>query len=90
MTKQIRRKFTPQEKVAIPRQHLLEGKPGVFLAGVQPLCRPVAAGLSAAHRAAGVRRALRISLPTFPPGSIQTKNTFQFGDIACHARAKIP
>ena len=27
MTKQIRRKFTPQEKVAILRQHLLEGKP---------------------------------------------------------------
>ena len=26
MTKQIRRKFTPQEKVAILRQHLLEGK----------------------------------------------------------------
>ena len=27
MTQQIRRKFTPQEKVAILRQHLLEGKP---------------------------------------------------------------
>ena len=27
---------------------------------------------------------------TFPPGSIQTKNTFQFGDIAFHASAKIP
>ena len=27
MTKQIRRKFTPQEKVAILRQHLWEGKP---------------------------------------------------------------
>ena len=27
MTRQIRRKFTPQEKVAILRQHLLEGKP---------------------------------------------------------------
>ena len=27
MTKQIRRKFTPQEKVTILRQHLLEGKP---------------------------------------------------------------
>ena len=27
MTKQIRRKFTPQQKVAILRQHLLEGKP---------------------------------------------------------------
>ena len=26
MTKQIRRKFTPQKKVAILRQHLLEGK----------------------------------------------------------------
>ena len=26
MTRQIRRKFTPQEKVAILRQHLLEGK----------------------------------------------------------------
>ena len=27
MTQQIRRRFTPQEKVAILRQHLLEGKP---------------------------------------------------------------
>ena len=27
MIKQIRRKFTPQEEVAILRQHLLEGKP---------------------------------------------------------------
>ena len=27
MTQQIRQKFTPQEKVAILRQHLLEGKP---------------------------------------------------------------
>ena len=27
MIQQIRRKFTPQEKVAILRQHLLEGKP---------------------------------------------------------------
>ena len=27
MTQQIRRKFTPQEQVAILRQHLLEGKP---------------------------------------------------------------
>ena len=27
MARQIRRKFTPQEKVAILRQHLLEGKP---------------------------------------------------------------
>ena len=26
MSRQIRRKFTPQEKVAILRQHLLEGK----------------------------------------------------------------
>ena len=26
MTKKIRRKFTPQEKVAILKQHLLEGK----------------------------------------------------------------
>lgn len=27
MTQRIRRKFTPQEKAAILRQHLLEGKP---------------------------------------------------------------
>ena len=29
MTKKIRRKFMPQEKVAILKQHLLEGKCGI-------------------------------------------------------------
>lgn len=53
--------------------------PGVFFAGVRPPCRPVAAGLSAAHRAGGVRRALRISLPiTFPIVRARPETVFFF------------